>query len=242
MKTKKFFVAFLFALVGLVLASCNHEHTFSEEWSKDATHHWHAATCEHVNEVMDKAEHVWDEGKITTEPTIDSEGVKTYTCVCGYTKIESVAKLPHDHTFATEWSSDATHHWHAATCTHTSEIADKAEHTWNEGEVTTAPTEEAPGVKTFTCTECTATKTEEVSQLAHTHKYADTWTYDEDNHWHASTCGHEDAYSDLAEHVWDSGVITVKPTCEEVGVKTYSCECGAIKTEPVQRYYRSLIF
>ena len=75
----------------------------------------------------------WDEGKITTEPTIDSEGVKTYTCVCGYTKIESVAKLPHDHTFATEWSSDATHHWHAATCTHTSEIADKAEHTWNEG-------------------------------------------------------------------------------------------------------------
>ena len=59
------------------LASCSqepvHEHTFSEEWTSDATYHWHAATCEHTDEVSDKAEHIWDEGKVTnpgscTEP------------------------------------------------------------------------------------------------------------------------------------------------------------------------------
>ncbi len=236
MKTKKILFAFLFAFVGIILASCGHEHTYATEWSKDATHHWHAATCEHAEEVADKAEHAWNEGEVTTEATIDAEGVMTYTCSeCGQTKTESIAKLPHDHTFATEWSKNETHHWHAATCTHTSEVADKAEHTWNEGEVTTEPTEEAAGVKTFACTECGQTKTEEVEKLPHTHKYADTWTYDEDYHWHAATCGHEDAYSDLAEHVWGEGEVTKVPTCDELGEKTFTCACGATKKEPVQK-------
>ena len=32
-------------------------HTYSEEWSYDAIYHWHAATCDHINEVDDMAEH-----------------------------------------------------------------------------------------------------------------------------------------------------------------------------------------
>lgn len=35
-----------------------HTHTYSDEWSYDATHHWHAATCGH-DVVADKAEHAW---------------------------------------------------------------------------------------------------------------------------------------------------------------------------------------
>ena len=236
MKTKKILFAFLFALVGIVLVSCEHKHTYDESWSKDATHHWHAATCEHKEEISDKAEHAWNDGVITTQPTIDAEGEMTYVCLeCGQIKKEAIDKLAHDHTFAEEWSKDATHHWHAATCTHTSEVADKAEHTWNEGEVTTPATEEAPGVKTFTCTECSQTKTEEIEILAHTHKYSDAWTFDEDYHWHAATCGHEGEYSDLAEHTWGEGEVTTAPTCDEFGVKTFTCNCGATKTENVQK-------
>ena len=42
-----------------------------------------------------KTEHSWDSGKITTEPTTQAEGVKTYTCtICHATKTEAVAKLP----------------------------------------------------------------------------------------------------------------------------------------------------
>ena len=41
-------------------------------------------------------------------------------------------------------------------------------HSWNEGEVTTQPTCKDKGVKTFTCTVCHTTKTEEVSATGHT--------------------------------------------------------------------------
>lgn len=64
-----------------------HEHTFSEEYSKNDYSHWHAATCEHTDIVKDAAAHTFDEG--TTEG-----GKTTYTCtVCGYEKVESALTL-----------------------------------------------------------------------------------------------------------------------------------------------------
>lgn len=61
---------------------------------------------------------------------------------------------------------------------------DSGDHTWNEGEITKAPTCKDEGEKTYTCTVCGATKTEPIEKLA-TH----TWdegkvtkepTYDEE--------------------------------------------------------------
>lgn len=55
--------------------------------------------CTECNEVMDIEElkatgHTWDKGKVTTQPTTKTEGVKTYTCsVCKKTRTESIAKL-----------------------------------------------------------------------------------------------------------------------------------------------------
>ncbi len=38
--------------------------------------------------------HTWDEGVVTTEPTVEQDGVKTYTCKhCGVTKTEPIPKL-----------------------------------------------------------------------------------------------------------------------------------------------------
>ena len=68
----------------------------------------------------------------------------------------------HEHTYQTEWSKDATHHWHTCEGENCTEVSDKAEHTWNGGEITTPATAEADGVKTFTCTVCGQTKTESV--------------------------------------------------------------------------------
>ena len=48
------------------------------------------------------------------------------------------------------------------------EIAKKP-HTWNAGKVTTAPQCEKEGVKTYTCTKCGATKTEEIAATGHQH-------------------------------------------------------------------------
>lgn len=72
----------------------------------------------------------------------------------------------HSHSYATAWSYDDTYHWHAATCGH-DVISGKAEHTWNDGEVTKAATCTAAGDKTYTCTVCGATKTETIEALGH---------------------------------------------------------------------------
>ena len=40
-------------------------------------------------------------------------------------------------------------------------------HSWGEGKVTTEPTCEGKGVRTFTCSRCNATKTEEIAALGH---------------------------------------------------------------------------
>ena len=41
-------------------------------------------------------------------------------------------------------------------------------HSWNEGEITTSPTCENAGAKTYTCTVCNATKTEAITATGHT--------------------------------------------------------------------------
>ncbi len=60
-------------------------------------------------------------------------------------------------------TSDAAQHWE--TCAACGWTGDKTAHTWNAGEVTTPPTVNAEGVKTYTCTTCQATKTEAVPKL-----------------------------------------------------------------------------
>lgn len=57
----------------------------------------------------------------------------------------------HTHTFASEWTSDATNHWHSATCGHTTEVSGKAEHSFGDW---TTTTEEAEGNKERSCTIC----------------------------------------------------------------------------------------
>ena len=111
-----------------------HEHEFSDSWSKDGTYHWHAATCGHTTEVSEKAKHIFGDWQVTKDPTEEVEGSKERTCtVCGYTATEVIEKLAHTHKFATDWTKDETHHWHAATCEHTTEVSDKAEHSYTDG-------------------------------------------------------------------------------------------------------------
>ena len=76
-------------------ASSSHEHSWSSEWSKDETHHWHECTAEGctVTDNADKdgyAEHVWDKGTVTKPATETEKGQKTFTCVCGATKTEEI--------------------------------------------------------------------------------------------------------------------------------------------------------
>ena len=80
-----------------------HTHTFAEEWSYNDTYHWHAATCEHTEEVSGRAAHSMQDGACTvcpyTTPIIDvAEGVqedKTYpvtTLVSGDLRLQLLSE------------------------------------------------------------------------------------------------------------------------------------------------------
>ncbi len=240
MKRKTFIAILAIAMVLVlslaVLTACNNKkHNFSSKWEYDETSHWHECMTKKHNDVADKADHTFDAGVITTQPTEAAEGVKTLTCtVCGYQTTQSVPKL--GHTFDMDkWKFDEQTHWHPATCAHTDLKKDEAEHAWNEGVITTQPTETTEGVKTYTCTVCGNTKTAKIGMLDHEHTFDMTkWSYNAENHWHPATCGHTDEKKDLGAHVWNEGVVTTQPTETTEGVKTYTCTtCGNTKTATI---------
>ena len=141
------------------------------------------------------------------------------------------------HNFSDEWKSDESGHWHECMTKKHTDVADKADHTFDTGVVTTPASETATGVMTFTCTVCKYQKTKILDKLEHVHTFdTERWDYDTENHWHPATCGHADEKKDLAAHVWNEGVVTKEPTEAEEGVKTYTCTtCGKTKTAPIGR-------
>ncbi len=159
-------LSLFFALVCTVclaaaLTACNpHEHTWSESWTTDSDYHWHAPKCDDTDEVKDKAAHVDanQDGKCD---------------VCSY-------DVGHEHTFADDWTSDETHHWHEATCSHTNEKGSYAEHEDidEDGE----------------CDTCH-------KAVEHKHRYAKEWSTDKNNHWHDAICSHQTEKSEFGAHV-----------------------------------------
>ena len=233
-------------------------HSAASEWSSDDTYHWHVCTAHgDCGMQLDKSEHDWTETD-RVEATETANGKVTYECsVCKAAKEEI---LYYDgHVAATEWSSDKTHHWHKCTAhENCAEQMDKAEHDWDDGEVTKAATCAQKGEKTFTCETCGATKTEEIPQLAH--DFSEEWSSDAEGHWHkckncdatdtkaahdmiykndeasgkhigeCKVCGYKGS---PADHVWGEGEVTKPATLYAKGERTFTCECGAKKTETI---------
>ena len=82
-------------------------HDFS--WTHDDNEHW--KQCSRCDEKDDVSPHTWDSGTVTTAPTCTKAGEETYSCTkCGATKIEPIPAT--GHSWKSDWTSDATHHWH----------------------------------------------------------------------------------------------------------------------------------
>lgn len=174
--------------------------------------------CSNCGEVISTKEipatgaHTWDNGTVTTEPTENEPGVRTFTCaVCGATKTAPIpATGAHDYQFTRTVAPTCTAGgYDLYTCsgcgaTEKRNPTDALGHKWDSGKVTTEPTETAPGVRTYTCTVCGEVKTEVIPATgAHTHK-------------------------------WDAGKVTTEPTATTPGVRTYTCTiCGQTKEEVI---------
>ena len=98
-------------------------HDFTTSWTHDDNEHW--KQCSRCDAKDDVSPHTWDNGTITTAPTCTKAGEETYSCTkCGATKIEPIPAT--GHSWKSDWTSDATHHWHE--CANEScDVTDNAE-------------------------------------------------------------------------------------------------------------------
>mgnify|MGYP000794573575 CR=1 FL=1 len=111
-------------------------------------------------------------------------------------------------------------------------------HTWDNGTVTTEPTETTPGVRTFTCAVCSQTKTEVIPATgAHTFVFtknvSPSCTEAGYDLYTCRDCGASEQRNvkPALGHKWDSGTVTTEPTETDPGTMTYTCTvCGATKT------------
>ena len=107
-------------------------------------------------------------------------------------------------------------------------------HAWNDGEITTPATCSVPGIKTYTCNVCFATREEETEIEENNH--VNTTEIGETS----STCnvhgytsgvycldckqfvsGHKE--KPLSDHMWNDGIVTTAATCITKGVETLTC-------------------
>ena len=137
------------------------------------------------------------------------------------------------HDFSSKWEYDETSHWHECMTKKHNDVADKADHTFDAGVVTTPATETSEGVLTLTCTVCGFQKTKSIDKLEHVHTFDMTkWSYDTENHWHPATCAHTDEKKDLAAHNWNAGEITKPADYGVAGEKIFTCTtCSATRKE-----------
>ena len=120
---------------------------------------------------------------------------------------------------------------------------DTHEHVWDEGAITTRPTCTTPGVKTYTCSVCQKTKTEEIPATGHQHtevRNVKEATCKEEGYTgdtYCTDCGEKLSSGEPTAkkaHDWDEGKVTTEATCKNTGVKTYTCNnCGETKTEVI---------
>ena len=201
--------ALVFVMVASLLTACQvHEHTFSNDWSNDTQYHWHAATCEHSDEVSQKGAHEDLNNDGACDVCAYASCTHTYAdewssnklnhwkeATCGHNVKGSEAAHAdgngdglcdtcnyecgdHKHTYAEDWSYDENSHWHAATCVHTNMKQAISGHKDSD--------------KDFVCDIC--------GYVSHVHTFEEGWTSDVDGHWHKATCEHEDIKSDYTKH------------------------------------------
>ncbi len=206
--------------------------------------------------VIPALDHAWNAGEITTPPTCEGKGVKTFTCTregCGETRTEEIAANGH-----TKVAMPAV----PATCTGTGltegikcsvcqkvltaqQTVPALGHDLDDGTVTTAPTCEGKGVRTYTCqrVNCGHTVTEDIPAKGHNPGSATvtkepTCTETGLQSYKCTACGKsiKDEPIPALGHDLDSGVVTTPPTCEGKGVRTYTCQrknCGHTETKEI---------
>ena len=196
------------------------------KWTPDGNTN-HKKTCSICSGTR-TATHSWNEGVITTQPTEEEEGVKTYTCTdCGHTKTEPVDKLEHVHSWSDWGQNDENTHIRSCRCNETQ----TASHNFDDGVVINWPTHLAPGEIHYTCIDCGYVKIGTQPALEE-HEWSDWADNNDGTHTRSCICNE----TETKDCIWDAGVVTEPPTHTEEGIKTFTCaDCGATKDEKIDK-------
>lgn len=178
-------------------------HDFTTSWTHDDNEHW--KQCSRCDKKDDVSPHTWDNGTITTAHTCTKAGEKTYSCTkCGATKIEPIPAT--GHSWKSDWTSDATHHWHECA----NESCDVTDNAGKKGYA-----EHSGGTATCTekavCTHC-GQSYGETAPANHTGK--EQWTQTATTHEKKWSCCNTVSVPN-ENHEWTDGV------CSECG---YVCQ------------------
>ena len=164
----------------IIVVECSHAKTHDVEkvpatCSQEGSVETVCDVCGEVVETtsVSKTDHKWDEGKVTTDPKCEKEGVKTFTCTeCGATKTEPVAALKHDWDEGKVTTDPKCEKEGVKTFTckndpeHTkTEPVAALGHKWESYEIVKAETEEEDGEIKRTCSVCGETITEKIPKL-----------------------------------------------------------------------------
>lgn len=142
------------------------------------------------------------------------------------------------HSYGSKWTQNtdaSSGHWRKCTNCDTIETAT---HSWNGGAVTTPATCTTPGEKTFTCTACSATKTETIGAKGHDFSVRQ---YGENDHW--MKCSRCDATDTKEAHSGGEATCTQKAVCEKCGqkyggLKAHDFANGPYQYDGEQHWYK----
>ncbi|MGM9568437.1 MAG: S-layer homology domain-containing protein, partial [Clostridia bacterium] len=213
-----------------------HSHSYGTEWFSDSTNHWKECSC---GEKAEEAAHISDGGKVTTEATEETEGVRTYSCtVCGYViKTESIPAIGYAISVPTTVNNGTlTVSQKTATVGSSVTITVKPNEGYELGQLTVTDsnnnaltlTDNENGSFAFTMPASNVT----IEVSFHAHSFGTEWVSNSTNHWKECSCGKK---AEEAAHISDGGKVTTAATEGAEGIRTYSCTvCGyIIKTETI---------
>ena len=195
--------------------------------------------------------HSWDGGTVTKAATYTETGIKTFKCKeCDETRTEEIPSLNKTYHIKSVVAPTCTAEGYTIyECnevpglTYKGDYKAKLPHAYDAGKVTKPATIYEKGTKTFTCTSCGATYTEDIPVVEKTwHKgntVAPTCT---EKGYTIYICDQDSAltekrdYTNALGHAWNAGTVTTAATCTTAGVKTYKCQntgCAETKTEEI---------
>ena len=195
--------------------------------------------------------HKYGNWVITKSASCKEDGSKKRTCsVCGKTETQTISKTQHTvvtdkaipATCTTDGKTEGSHCSVCGEVIKAQTLIKATGHKYDDGKITKQPTCTETGVKTYTCSECGATKTETIKANGHTEVIdkavpATCTTDGKTEGSHCSVCGEVIKAQTVIKatgHNFGSWSTTKAATCTESGTQTRKCAaCGKTETKTI---------